>query len=197
MKWNNALKDFALYLKIERGMSMHTVNNYTFDVQKLVLHLETNEMSLNPLQITAEDIQGFIYEMAKELNPRTQSRLISGLRSFYDYLIFENYCTSNPLERIEAPKIGRKLPDTLSVKDIDLIVDSIDLSSPQGERNRAIIETLYSCGLRVSELVELKFSDLFYDEGFVRVIGKELIGDKLIDVWSRHNKEQAEVLLAL
>ena len=168
----NALKDFALYLKIERGMSIHTVNNYTFDVQKLVLYLETHEMQLNPLQITTEHVQGFIYEMAKELNPRTQSRLISGLRSFYDYLIFENYCESNPLERIEAPKIGRKLPDTLSVKDIDLIVAAVDLSKPQGERNRAIIETLYSCGLRVSELTELKISDLFFEEGFIKVTGK-------------------------
>jgi integrase/recombinase XerD len=172
MKWNDVIKDFALYLKIERGMSIHTVNNYTFDVQKLVLYLEANEMSLNPLQITAENIQGFIYEMAKELNPRTQSRLISGLRSFYDYLIFENYCESNPLERIEAPKIGRKLPDTLSVKEVDRIVAAIDLSKPQGERNRAIIETLYSCGLRVSELTELKISDLFFEEGFIKVTGK-------------------------
>jgi len=172
MKWKEALKDFALYLKIERGMSIHTVNNYTFDVQKLVLYLETHEMQLNPLQITTEHVQGFIYEMAKELNPRTQSRLISGLRSFYDYLIFENYCESNPLERIEAPKIGRKLPDTLSVKDIDLIVAAVDLSKAQGERNCAIIETLYSCGLRVSELTELKISDLFFEEGFIKVTGK-------------------------
>lgn len=172
MKWNDALKDFALYLKIERGMSMHTVNNYTLDVRKLVQYLEANDMTLSPLQITTEDIQGFIYEMAKELNPRTQSRLISGLRSFYDYLIFENYCNSNPLEGIEAPKIGRKLPDTLSVQDIDRIVGAVDLSSPQGERNRAIIETLYSCGLRVSELTELKISDLFFEEGFIKVTGK-------------------------
>jgi len=172
MKWNDALKDFALYLKIERGMSVHTVNNYTLDVQKLVQYLEANDMTLSPLQITTEDIQGFIYEMAKELNPRTQSRLISGLRSFYDYLIFENYCNSNPLEGIEAPKIGRKLPDTLSVQDIDRIVGAVDLSSPQGERNRAIIETLYSCGLRVSELTELKISDLFFEEGFLKVTGK-------------------------
>ena len=172
MKWNDALKDFALYLKIERGMSVHTVNNYTLDVQKLVQYLEANDMTLSPLQITTEDIQGFIYEMAKELNPRTQSRLISGLRSFYDYLIFENYCNSNPLEGIEAPKIGRKLPDTHSVQDIDRIVGAVDLSSPQGERNRAIIETLYSCGLRVSELTELKISDLFFEEGFIKVTGK-------------------------
>ena len=166
MKWSDALKDFALYLKIERGMSEHTVNNYSLDVQKLVQYLEVHDMSLSPLQITSEDIQSFIYKMAKEINPRTQSRLISGLRSFYDYLIFENYCTSNPLERIEAPKIGRKLPDTLSVNDIDRIVATIDLSSPQGERNRAIIELLYSCGLRVSELTALKISDLFFDEDF-------------------------------
>jgi integrase/recombinase XerD len=172
MKWNNALKDFALYLKIERGMSEHTVNNYSLDVQKLVQYLEVHDMSLSPLQITSEDIQSFIYKMAKEINPRTQSRLISGLRSFYDYLIFENYCTSNPLERIEAPKIGRKLPDTLSVNDIDRIVATIDLSSPQGERNRAIIEILYSCGLRVSELTALKISDLFFDEDFIKVTGK-------------------------
>jgi len=172
MKWKDALKDFALYLKIERGMSLHTVNNYTLDVQKLIQYLEVHDMSLNPLQITSENIQDFIYEMAKDINPRTQSRLISGLRSFYDYLIFENYCTTNPLERIEAPKIGRKLPDTLSVKDIDGIVNAIDLSSAQGERNRAIIETLYSCGLRVSELTELKISDLFFDEGFIKVTGK-------------------------
>ena len=202
MKWKNALKDFALYLKIERGMSIHTVNNYTFDVQKLVLYLETHEMQLNPLQITTEHVQGFIYEMAKELNPRTQSRLISGLRSFYDYLIFESYCESNPLERIEAPKIGRKLPDTLSVKDIDLIVAAVDLSSPQGERNRAIIETLYSCGLRVSELTELKISDLFFEEGFIKVSGKGNkqrfvpigpLTQKYINLYKNHVREQIKI----
>ena len=175
MKWNEALKDFSLYLKIERGMSMHTVNNYNLDVQKLILFLETHSIELSPLKIETETVQQFIYELAKEVNPRTQSRVISGLRSFFDYLIFENYRSSNPLERIEAPKIGRKLPDTLSVKDIDRIVAVIDLSKPQGERNRAIIETLYSCGLRVSELTALKISDLFFEEGFIKVTGK---GDK-------------------
>jgi len=175
MKWNEALKDFSLYLKIERGMSMHTVNNYNLDVQKLIVFLETHAIKLSPLKIETETVQQFIYELAKEVNPRTQSRVISGLRSFFDYLIFENYRSSNPLERIEAPKIGRKLPDTLSVKDIDRIVAAIDLSKPQGERNRAIIETLYSCGLRVSELTALKISDLFFEEGFIKVTGK---GDK-------------------
>ena len=175
MKWKEALNDFSLYLKIERGMSKHTVQNYTLDVQKLIAYLESREMTLGPLQITSTQIQEFIYELAKEINPRTQSRLISGLRSFYDYLIFENYLNSNPLERIEAPKIGRKLPDTLSVNEIDLIVSVIDLSESNGERNRAIIETLYSCGLRVSELTNLKISDLFFEEGFIKVTGK---GDK-------------------
>jgi integrase/recombinase XerD len=175
MKWQEALNDFSLYLKIERGMSKHTVQNYTLDVQKLIAYLESHEMTLGPLQITSTQIQEFIYEIAKEINPRTQSRLISGLRSFFDYLIFENYLNSNPLERIEAPKIGRKLPDTLSVNEIDLIVSVIDLSESNGERNRAIIETLYSCGLRVSELTKLKISDLFFEEGFIKVTGK---GDK-------------------
>ena len=175
MKWKEALNDFSLYLKIERGMSKHTVQNYTLDVQKLIAYLESREMTLGPLQITSTQIQEFIYEIAKEINPRTQSRLISGLRSFFDYLIFENYLNSNPLERIEAPKIGRKLPDTLSVNEIDLIVSVIDLSESNGERNRAIIETLYSCGLRVSELTNLKISDLFFEEGFIKVTGK---GDK-------------------
>jgi integrase/recombinase XerD len=175
MKWKEALNDFTLYLKIERGMSKHTVQNYTLDVQKLIRYLERHKMTLGPLQITSLQIQEFIYEIAKEMNPRTQSRLISGLRSFFDYLIFENYLKSNPLERIEAPKIGRKLPDTLSVGEIDLIVSAIDLSESNGERNRAIIETLYSCGLRVSELTALKISDLFFEEGFIKVTGK---GDK-------------------
>ena len=175
MKWQEALNDFTLYLKIERGMSKHTVQNYTLDVQKLIKYLESHQMPLGPLQITSIQIQEFIYEIAKEMNPRTQSRLISGLRSFFDYLIFENYLNANPLERIEAPKIGRKLPDTLSVNEIDLIVSAIDLSESNGERNRAIIETLYSCGLRVSELTALKISDLFFEEGFIKVTGK---GDK-------------------
>ena len=169
MKWKEALNDFTLYLKIERGMSKHTVQNYTLDVQKLIRYLESHKMTLGPLQITSLQIQEFIYEIAKEMNPRTQSRLISGLRSFFDYLIFENYLKSNPLERIEAPKIGRKLPDTLSVGEIDLIVRAIDLSESNGERNRAIIETLYSCGLRVSKLTALKISDLFFEEGFIKV----------------------------
>ena len=142
------------------------------DVQKLISFLETHKKTISPITIDFETVQVFLYELAKTVNARTQSRVISGLRSFFDYLIFENYRTDNPLDQIEAPKIGRKLPDTLSVKEIDTIVAAIDLSTPLGERNRAIIETLYSCGLRVSELTNLKLSDLFFDEGFIKVTGK-------------------------
>lgn len=172
MNWNNALRDFEHYLKIERGLSIHTINSYLMDVQKLISFLETHKKTISPITIDFETVQVFLYELAKTVNARTQSRVISGLRSFFDYLIFENYRTDNPLEQIEAPKIGRKLPDTLSVKEIDTIVAAIDLSTPLGERNRAIIETLYSCGLRVSELTNLKLSDLFFDEGFIKVTGK-------------------------
>lgn len=175
MKWHQALEDYSNYLKIERGLSINSIYSYSRDVKKLITFLEDNDISISPVKIDKKTIHEFIYHIAKEVNARSQSRIISGLRSFFDFLIFENYRESNPLELIEAPKIGRKLPDTLSINEIDTIVSSIDLGSPQGERNRAIIETLYSCGLRVSELINLKLSDLFFDEGFIKVTGK---GDK-------------------
>ena len=175
MKWQEALNDFKLYLKIERGLALNSVENYGRDIQKLILFLEEHEIKKSPITITDETIQQFIYEISKEVNARSQSRIISGLRSFFDYLIFENYRKDNPTTILETPKIGRKLPDTLSIKEIDLLLNKIDLSHPQGERNRAILETLYSCGLRVTELITLQISDLFFEEGFIRVIGK---GDK-------------------
>ncbi|MEC8723436.1 MAG: site-specific tyrosine recombinase XerD [Bacteroidota bacterium] len=175
MKWSPALNDFQHYLKIERGLSQNTVHSYCLDVQKLMRYLQTHSIIADPINISVELIQQFLYEVSKNANSRTQSRMISGLRSFFDYLVFENYRKSNPLEQIEAPKIGRKLPNTLSVLEIDKIVAAIDMGKPLGERNRAIIETLYSCGLRVSELTHLKISDLFFEEGFLKVTGK---GDK-------------------
>lgn len=172
MKWNHALHDFEHFLRIERGLSDNTIASYSLDVQKLIRHLEQLDKTTAPLDIDSETVQQFLYELAKSANARTQSRVISGLRSFFDYLLFENYRADNPLEQIEAPKIGRKLPDTLSTQEIDRLVTAIDLSKPLGERNRAIIETLYSCGLRVSELTHLKLSDLFFDEDFIKVTGK-------------------------
>lgn len=188
MKWQQALKDYQLYLKIERGLSINSIDNYALDVKKLITFLENNKISTSPISITPETIQQFIYEVAKSINARSQSRIISGLRSFFSYLVFEDYRASNPLELIESPKIGRKLPDTLSEEEIDCIIKAIDLSKPEGERNRAMLETLYGCGLRVSELVNLKISDLFFDEGFIKVTGK---GDKqrfvpIIDVTQKY-----------
>ena len=175
MKWQHALKDYQLYLKIERGLSQNSIDSYVLDIKKLILYLENNEIIISPVKISSEAIKDFIYETAKTVNTRTQSRIISGLRSFFSYLMFEDYRTDNPLELIETPKIGRKLPDTLSEDEIDQIINAIDLSKPEGERNRAMLETLYGCGLRVSELTNLKLSDLFFEEGFIKVTGK---GDK-------------------
>jgi integrase/recombinase XerD len=172
MKWNHAIKDYQLYLKIERGLSQNTIENYTRDIQKLLKFLEDQEIKTTPVKISEETIQQFIYEIAKTVNPRSQARVISGLRSFFDYLVFEKYRETNPTDLIETPKIGRKLPDTLSDAEIDKLLSAIDLSKPQGERNRTILETMYSCGLRVSEVITLRISDLFFDEGFVRVLGK-------------------------
>lgn len=175
MKWTQALKEYENYLRIERGLSKNTLINYSLDILKLMKWMDANDINVAPEHISEETLQEFIYQIAREVNPRTQSRVISGLRGFFNYLIFEEYRKTNPLELIESPKLGRRLPDTLSEIEIDQIISEIDLSTPQGERNRAILETLYGCGLRVSELTDLKISDLFFDEGFIKVTGK---GDK-------------------
>ncbi len=172
MNWKNAIKDFKTYLTIERGLSKNTIENYQRDIEKLNLFLENNNINSSPITISFEETQQFIYEIAKLVSPSSQARIISGLRSFFDYLVFEEYRTSNPTDLIEVPKIGRKLPDTLSYEEISNIIEGIDLSAPQGERNRTILETIYSCGLRVSEVITLRISDLFFEEGFIRVLGK-------------------------
>jgi integrase/recombinase XerD len=172
MNWSAYIKSYQSYLRIERGMSKNTIDNYSFDIERLCLFLEENSITVSPITISEETIQQFIYHIAKQLNARSQARIISGLKSFFSYLIFEDYRPDNPLELIETPRIGRKLPDTLSIIDIDRLIAAIDLSSNEGERNRAMLETLYGCGLRVSELVTLKISDLFFEEGFIKITGK-------------------------
>jgi integrase/recombinase XerD len=172
MNWKSYIKSYQSYLRIERGLSKNTIDNYTFDIERLCFFLDETSISVSPININEETIQLFIYSVAKEVNARSQARIISGLKSFFTYMLFEDYRTDNPLELIETPRIGRKLPDTLSVTDIDRLIAAVDLSSNEGERNRAILETLYGCGLRVSELVSLKISDLFFDEGFVKITGK-------------------------
>ncbi|MEM8845572.1 MAG: site-specific tyrosine recombinase XerD [Bacteroidota bacterium] len=175
MKWEHAVKDYKDYLRIERGLSVNTISNYILDIEKLVGFLSQHHLNEGPLEISKETVQAFVYDVAKTMNPRSQARIISGLKGFFNYLIFEEYRKDNPIELIETPKIGRKLPDTLSTEEINQLIEAIDLSHPQGERNRAILETLYGCGLRVSELITLKLSDLFFEEDFIKVTGK---GDK-------------------
>lgn len=172
MKWQNALKDYQSYLKIEKGLSKNSIESYTRDVQKLMRFLAETDSAIDAIEINGEQIQFFIYEVSKTINARSQARLISGLRSFFDYLITEKYRTTNPTELIEQPRLGRKLPDVLSEMEIDKIIKAIDLSMPQGERNRAMLETLYGSGLRVTELITLKISDLFFEDGFIKVHGK-------------------------
>ncbi|MDT0644309.1 site-specific tyrosine recombinase XerD [Zunongwangia sp. F363] len=172
MKWENALKDYRHFLKIERGLSDNSIQSYELDIIKLINFLKVKSIAVSPLSISEEITQLFIYEVAKTHSARSQSRMISGLRGFFNFLIFEEYRRDNPMDLIESPKIGRKLPDTISVVEIDKLIAAIDLGKAEGERNRAIIETLYGCGLRVSELTELKISDLYFEEGFIQVTGK-------------------------
>lgn len=175
MNWKSAIKDYGFYLKIEKGLSENSVENYILDIQKLYKYIEKNGYSHSPVSISEEDLLQFIYDTSKEVKATSQARLISGLKSFFNYLVFEDYRKDNPADLIETPKTGRKLPDVLSVRDIDSLMNAIDMSKPEGHRNKAMLETLYGCGLRVSELVDLKLSDLYFDEGFIRVTGK---GDK-------------------
>jgi integrase/recombinase XerD len=172
MKWQHAINEYQMYLKIERGLSKNTIDSYTKDLEKLCIFLNTYAIDSSPILIESHIIKQFIYDVAKKVNPRSQARIISGLRSFFDYLVFEGYRNTNPTDLLETPKIGLKLPDTLNQDEIDKLISAIDLSHPQGERNRTILETIYSCGLRVSEAITLKLSDLFFEEGFIRVLGK-------------------------
>ena len=131
MKWDYAIKDFEHYLRIERGLSENSIVSYILDIERLLRFLENQSSTATPLSIEKETVQQFIFETAKLVNPRSQSRIISGLKSFFNYLVFENYRETNPMELVESPKIGRKLPDTLSVEEIDLIISKIDLGKPE------------------------------------------------------------------
>jgi integrase/recombinase XerD len=169
--WNRYIKDFVSYLKIERGLADNSILAYQNDVQKLVDYSIPRNKTV--IELNYNDLKDFVavlYDLG--LSARSQARIISGLKQFFGYLLLENEIKDDPSELLELPKIGRKLPEFLSIEEIDLLIDSIDLSKNEGHRNRAILETLYSCGLRVSELVNLRFSDLFFEEGFIRVIGK-------------------------
>ena len=171
MNWKDAISDFKDYLKIERGLSINSIISYEHDLIKLTKFLEINK-KIKPLQLSPEIIKEFIRHLSKDVSPSTQSRIISGIKSFYEYLLFEKLIKSNPLAEIEQPKTQRKLPDTLSIDEINLMVSKIEKNKNEYYRNIAIIETMYGCGLRVSELISLKISDLYLDEDFLKVTGK-------------------------
>ena len=174
MSWENSIKEFKYYLKVERSLADNSVNAYIRDIRKLADF--SSKIKVNELNISVNEIREFIADLnSKNISARSQARIISGIKAFFKYLILEDYITNDPTMLIENPKIGLKLPEVLSVDEIELIISSIDLSSKQGERNRAILETLYSCGLRVTELINLKISNINFKEGYIKVIGK---GDK-------------------
>ncbi len=172
MTWKNLTQSYLQYLKLERGLSQNSIVSYELDLLKFTKHISTLLIPPSPISIEKETIQEFVYECSKILKPRSQARIISGLKGFFDYLLFEDYRIDNPMDLIESPKIGVKLPDTLSIYEIDLLIRAIDFSKNESERNLAIIESLYSCGLRVSELTNLQLSDLYFEEGFISVKGK-------------------------
>ena len=174
MSWETSIKGFKSYLLIERSLSDNSVQAYICDVKKFADYAIAIELS--ELKVNRIDISNFLAQInQKDISPRSQARIISGIKAFYKYLIMEDYLKINPTELIESPKIGLKLPDTLSLIENDKLISAVDLASKQGERNRSIIETLYSCGLRVSELVNLQLSNIDFKNGYLKVIGK---GDK-------------------
>lgn len=162
---------YTIYLRLEKGLSPNTIEAYLEDLRKLFQFI-TNE-GLQILQIRYDDLQQFMAQLSDlGISPRSQARIISGIKSFYRFLLLEDFLRSDPTELLESPKIGMKLPEVLSVDEINRLLDSIDLSAPTGQRNRAMLEVLYSCGLRVSELVNLRYPDIYFDEEFIRVEGK-------------------------
>lgn len=167
----NIVSKYKSYLLLEKGLSKNSIEAYTDDLNKLLVYLDNENLKLS--EVGLEHLQQFVAQLYDlGINARSVSRIISGVRSFFYYLILDGYIQNDPAELLESPKIGLKLPIVLSLDEIEKIKDTADLSTKEGHRNRAIIEVLYSCGLRISELINLKFSDMFLDEGFIRVEGK-------------------------
>ena len=174
--WDSHKKGYKAWLQLEKSLSDHSVSAYLSDLEKLTQFFQSAEIKISPKEVTLKQLQKFtVFISELGLSATSQARIISGIRSFYDYCLAENIVETDPTLLLEAPKTRRKLPDTLSVDEVDQIISSIDLSTPEGTRNKAIFETMYSCGLRVSELVNLKISQFYPDLGFIRVTGK---GDK-------------------
>lgn len=173
MNWEKLIRQFANYLKLERSLSDNSIQAYVRDVVKLKQFVDISNMELSPPQVTTEIIQDFLMHLGElGLSAFSQSRMLSGIKSFYVFLEYEEIIIENPAELLESPKLGRKLPDVLNIIEIENIFESIDLSKPEGGRNRAMLEVLYSSGLRVSELINLKMNQIYFDIGFLRILGK-------------------------
>lgn len=176
MSWQSTINGFKAYLQIERSLAKNSVDSYLTDVAKFVQYLDATAVKVSPKQVDQNTIESFLVWISElGMSERSQARILSGIKAFYKYLLMEDMIDVSPAELIEAPRVGRKLPVFLTIEEIDEVISVIDLSLPEGQRNKAIIETLYSCGLRVSELVNLKISNLLLDEQFIKVVGK---GDK-------------------
>ena len=202
--WSDSIRRFEVFLKLEKSLSANTVEAYLNDITKLKTFFTNYYPGLLPQQCDLKKLQEFtVFISELGIGARSQARIISGVKAFYKFLLLEDTVTGNPAELLEAPKIGRKLPDVLSVYEIDELLSAIDLSKPEGQRNKAIIETLYSCGLRVSELINLKISELYFAEGFIKVTGKGKkerfvpISNKSvkeIDLYKEHYRNHLEIL---
>ncbi|GET26191.1 site-specific tyrosine recombinase XerD [Prolixibacter sp. NT017] len=176
MNWVESKKGYESFLRLEKSLSQNSISAYINDINKLISFLEGKFKELPPDKVKLQHLREFVEWMnQKGVSPRTQARTISGIKSFYKYLLMEGVIENDPTTLLESPKIGRKLPDILSDQEINELINAIDLSKPEGQRNKAMIETLYSCGLRVSELVNLKLSNLHFDQEFIKIEGK---GDK-------------------
>ncbi len=173
MDWKSALNGFKAYLRLEKSVSENTLEAYYHDVDLLRKFLDEKQYNISPDKIQLKNLQEFLAWIGEtSIVARSQARLISGIRAFYKYLLMEDVIQQSPAELLELPKLPQKLPEVLSIEEIDMIIEQIDLSKPDGARNKAMLETLYCCGLRVSELVGLKITDVYFDEGYIRVIGK-------------------------
>jgi integrase/recombinase XerD len=173
MNWDREIKGFKAYLKLEKSLADHTIEAYVCDLSKLVDYFQLNGLETSPEQVRLKDLTAFLTWLNElGLSARSQARIISGIKSFFRYLLMEDMIDTDPATLLETPKIGRKLPEVLSIEEIDLLLSQVDLSKPEGQRNKAMLEVLYSCGLRVSELIDLKLSNVYLDQGFIRVVGK-------------------------
>lgn len=173
MKWSDSKKGYENFLRLEKSLSQNSVAAYINDINKLITFLDQENKKITPEKVKLHHLKSFTEWLNDNgVSPRTQARTISGIKSYFKYLLIEEKISNDPTTLIESPRIGRKLPNVLSMEEIDLLIDSIDVSKPEGQRNRAILETLYSCGLRVSELVNLKMSNLNFDLGFIKIEGK-------------------------